>query len=91
VSLAARGELDEALRILREETLPLYERLGATRELLVGRANSAIRLLQRGTPGDRDEAERLLRLGLEAAERLRLPEAQQIRKILTDAGFSDQA
>jgi tetratricopeptide (TPR) repeat protein len=89
--LAARGELDEALRIRREEELPVYERLGATRDLLVGRANIAIRLLRRGAAGDRDEAERLLRLALEAAERLRLPEAPQIRQILTDAGFSDQA
>jgi tetratricopeptide (TPR) repeat protein/calcineurin-like phosphoesterase family protein len=89
--LAARGELDEALRIRREEELPVYVRLGATRDLLVGRANIAILLLRRGVPGDRDEAERLLRLALEPAERLRLPVAQQIRKILTDAGFSDQA
>ncbi len=89
--LAARGELDEALRIYREESLPVYERLGDVRSILVGRGNIAMLLLQRGAPGDCDEAGRLLRLALEAAERLRLPETDQIRQILTDAGFSDQA
>ena len=33
--LYARGELDEALRIRREEELPVYERLGAVRERAV--------------------------------------------------------
>jgi hypothetical protein len=35
--LQTRGELDEALRIRHEEELPVYERLGATRDLLVYR------------------------------------------------------
>jgi len=33
--LFSRGELDEALRILTEEELPVYERLGDVRELAV--------------------------------------------------------
>jgi hypothetical protein len=83
--------LDEALRIRREEELPMFERLGDGRSLLMGRTNMAIRLLERRAPGDRDEAVRLLRLALKAAERLELPVAQQIRKILVAARFSEQA
>ncbi|MDI1434794.1 NB-ARC domain-containing protein [Polyangium sorediatum] len=77
--LAARDELDEALRIRQQEELPVYERLGAARERLVCRAKIAMNLLTRNAPGDRDEAGRLLRLAHVDAERLRLPEAQQIR------------
>ncbi|MDC0745394.1 metallophosphoesterase [Polyangium mundeleinium] len=79
--LQARGELDEALRIRQQEELPVYERLGEVRERLVCRANIAHNLLARNAPGDRDEAARLLRLAHADAERLRLPEAQQIRRI----------
>ena len=43
--LQARGELDEALRIRREEQLPVYERLGATRDVLVCQAKIALNLL----------------------------------------------
>lgn len=39
----ARGELEEALRIHTEEELPVYERFGDVRALLVGRANEARR------------------------------------------------
>ncbi len=80
--LWARGELDEALRIRCEEELPVYDRLGDVRLLLVGRANLAIGLLERGAPGDRDEAKHLLRLALEPARRLGLPEARRIETIL---------
>jgi esterase/lipase superfamily enzyme len=79
--LQARGQLDEALKIRNEEQLPVYERLGDVRSLLVGRANLAINLLQRGADGDRDEAGRLLALALGDAQRLGLPEASQIEQI----------
>ncbi len=80
--LAARGQLDEALRIRQEEELPVYERLGARREILVARANIALTLIDRNAPGDRDEAIRLLYLALEDARDMRLPEAGQIEGIL---------
>ena len=80
--LQARGQPDEALKIRTDEELPVYEQLGDARELLVGRANLAIGLLQRGANGDRDEAGRLLRLAVDAARRLSLPEAGQIEQIL---------
>ena len=86
--LAARGEVDEALRIRREEQLPVYERLGDVRALLVGRANLALTLLRRGAPGDHAEAVTLLRMALVDARRLRLPEAGQIQQILAAIGAS---
>jgi 3',5'-cyclic AMP phosphodiesterase CpdA len=78
----ARGELDEALRIRREVQLPVYERLGDVRSLLVGRANLAIGLVQRDGPGDRDEARSLLQWALDAAQKMQLPEAKTIQGIL---------
>ncbi len=86
--LARRGQLDEALRIGEEEELPVYERLGDVRELLVARANLATTLHKRDKPGDRDEAKRLLCLALAEARRLRLPEATEIEKFMADAGLA---
>ncbi|HEY6321510.1 MAG TPA: tetratricopeptide repeat protein [Thermoanaerobaculia bacterium] len=83
--LAARGQLDEALRIHREEELPVYEALGDVRSLLVARTKLALNLQSRSRPGDLEEAHSLLTLALEAAERLRIPEAQTIRQILARA------
>jgi tetratricopeptide (TPR) repeat protein len=85
--LQARGELNEALRIRREEELPVYERLGATRDLLVGQAKLALNLLERNALGDRDEAVELLRQAHAAAEKMGIPEADQIRVFMDDAGF----
>jgi tetratricopeptide (TPR) repeat protein len=85
--LHAKGQLDEALKIRKVEELPVYERLGDVRELLVGRANLAVGLLQRGADGDRDEARRLLVLALDDAQRLRVPETELIEQIIARAGF----
>jgi 3',5'-cyclic AMP phosphodiesterase CpdA/tetratricopeptide (TPR) repeat protein len=84
--LTARGELDEALRIRREEELPVYEKLGNVRESLVCRANMAIILKQRRQRGDFDAARALLKRALTDAERLRIPEAGQIRALLAQLG-----
>jgi tetratricopeptide (TPR) repeat protein len=86
--LQARGDLDGALRIRREDELPVYERLSDVLALLVGRANLAITYLRRGQEDDRGEARRLLCMALGDARRLRLPEAQQIERILADAGLA---
>jgi tetratricopeptide (TPR) repeat protein len=86
--LYLRGELGEAVRILREEVLPIYEQMGEVRSLVVGRANLAVFLLQRNAAGDREEAVGLLRLVLEDARRLRIPEAGQIEQILARVGCS---
>ncbi|NMQ19062.1 tetratricopeptide repeat protein [Candidatus Competibacter phosphatis] len=80
--LQARGQLDEALRIRQEEQLPVYERLQSVRDLLICRANIGIYYLMRGEAGDREKALELLRLALQDAQRLQLPEAQQIAGII---------
>jgi len=56
--LYARGELDEALRIRREEELPVYERLGDVRSRAVTMGKIADILQQRGQT---DEALRIQR------------------------------
>ncbi len=89
--LQARSQLDEALKIRHEEELPIYERLGDVRSLLVGPANLAINLLTRGRAEDRGEARRLLHLALEAARRLKLPEARQIEAVIEQAGNNIEA
>jgi hypothetical protein len=83
--LEARDDLDGALRILQEEVLPVFERLGDVHGLLMGRSYLALSLLRRGGQGDRNEAGRLMRLALDGAQRLQLPEAQQIRQIIEEA------
>ncbi|WP_437282852.1 metallophosphoesterase [Sorangium sp. So ce375] len=85
--LQARGQLDEALRIRREEQLPVYERLGATRDILIARVNVALNLLTRNAPGDRGDAADLLELAYSAAIGLRIPEADQIRRIQQHHGL----
>lgn len=80
--LQACGEWDEALRIRREEQMPVYERLGDVRSLLAGRANLAITLVQRSRPEDRPEIRTLLQQALADAERMRLPEADTIRDLI---------
>ncbi len=80
--LQDRGQLDEALRIRQEEELPVYERLQSVRDLLICRANIGIYYLMRGEAGDREKALELLRLALQDAQRLQLPEAQQIAAII---------
>ncbi|MCL4235024.1 MAG: CHAT domain-containing protein [Deltaproteobacteria bacterium] len=66
--LQSRGELDEALRIRREEQLPVYERLGDVRSRAVTMGKIADILQRRG---ELDEALRTLRENvLPAFERL---------------------
>ena len=69
--------------------LAIYERLGDVHSLLRGRSQLAGILMERATEGDREEAHRLLRLALDAARRLKLPEAQQIEAIIERAGRGD--
>ena len=89
--LQSRGDLEEALRIRREEELPVYERLGDVRSLLVARANLAITLLESGREAELPGIFELLQQALSEAERLRLPEAETIREMITqifgDGGY----
>ncbi|TCT22726.1 hypothetical protein [Thiobaca trueperi] len=82
-----RGNLDEALRIRTEEEIPVYERLGDVRELLVCRARIALNLLARGGAQDRIPANTLLCRALVDAHRLRIPEIEQIEQILRRFGM----
>ena len=85
--LQDRGELDEALRIRREEELPVYERLGDEFALVRTRGNMALWLIKRNAPGDREEAAELLRQAHAAAEKMGIPEAGQIREIQEREGL----
>lgn len=76
------GELDEALRIRTEEQLPVYERLGDVCAILVCQANTALIYLQQNLPGDREKALALLHVAWQAAEQLKIPEAEQIATLL---------
>ncbi|HPF59802.1 MAG TPA: hypothetical protein P5149_06880, partial [Candidatus Competibacteraceae bacterium] len=76
---------DEALRIRQEEQLPVYERLRSAQDLLVCRAKIGINYLARGAAGDRQTALEFLNLALQDAQRLKLPEAQQIAEIIRQA------
>ena len=76
--LQDRGDLEEALRIRREEELPVYEKLGDVRELMVGRANLALTLSRRGDPVDHQEISHLLGQAFKAATQMKLLDAQQI-------------
>jgi tetratricopeptide (TPR) repeat protein len=92
--LRARGELDEALRLRREEVLPRFERLGATRERALALGEIADILQARG---GLDEALRIRREEvLPAFERLGSPREQavargEIADILQARGELDEA
>ena len=78
----ARGLLDEALRIRQQDCLPVYEKLGDIRSLLVCRAKIAICLRKRNQSGDWAESCRLLIIAHTAALAMGLPEAEIIEKLL---------
>ena len=78
----ARGLLDEALRIRQQDCLPVYEKLGDIRSLLVCRAKIAIFLRTRNRSGDWAESSRLLIIAHTAALAMGLPEAEIIEKLL---------
>ena len=92
--LQQRGETDEALRIRREEQLPVYERLGDVRERAVTMGKIADILQQRG---ETDEALRIRREEeLPVYERLgdvrsRAVTMGKIADILEQRGETDEA
>jgi len=86
-ALAGRGELDRALRIRCEEELPVYERLGDLRSLLIGRTNVALLLLKRRHGKDLAEAKDHLLWSYDQASRRHYIEAGQIAAILRTLGL----
>jgi tetratricopeptide (TPR) repeat protein/predicted MPP superfamily phosphohydrolase len=83
-----QGKLDEAIHIRREEELSVYEQFDLAGELLIGRMKLAQVLLKRNQAGDRECAAELLHQALRAAEQMKLPEAEKIRKLLRKEGLA---
>ncbi|MDH3662462.1 MAG: tetratricopeptide repeat protein [Alphaproteobacteria bacterium] len=69
--MVSRGELDEALRIRKEEQLPVLTRLGDVREIAITQGQIADILVRRGEP---DEAIKLQNERLETNRRLDDPD-----------------
>ncbi|MEE8524630.1 MAG: hypothetical protein V3T72_11920, partial [Thermoanaerobaculia bacterium] len=61
---------------------PALEKLGDVHMVVVGRVKLASSLLQRNMAGDRERAAELFCQALATAQRMRIPEAEQIRGIL---------
>ncbi|MFI3217858.1 MAG: hypothetical protein QX189_01895 [Methylococcales bacterium] len=83
--LEARGDLDGALKIRREEELPVYEALGDKRSLLVGQTNLALLLQKIDAKHHATEIQALLTQALRSAEQMNIPEQAIIRRLLQSA------
>ncbi|HRJ54255.1 MAG TPA: hypothetical protein PLE99_15960, partial [Candidatus Thiothrix moscowensis] len=74
--------------IRQTQQLPVYEKLGDVRSLLVGRAKLAMLLWQMDAAANAPRVQELLCLALTDARRLRIPEAGIIENILSQMGLS---
>ena len=74
--LASRGQIQQALQIRIEQEWPVYERVGAWRELLQCAIKMAATLKARHGPGDLGEARRHLRSALARTGPLAVPEIE---------------
>jgi len=83
--LLARGEIDQALRLYREEVMPLFAQCQDARELLICRTKIAIAYLARGSAEDRRQAVAYLTQALADAKRLGIPEVRTIEALLAKA------
>jgi len=79
--LQAPAELDEALRIRREDALPVYERLGG-RDLVVGLAKLGVLLIKRGGAADLREARGHVQRAEAMAAAMRIPFPDGLRQWL---------
>jgi tetratricopeptide (TPR) repeat protein len=86
--LQARGDLDEALRIRREEQLPVYEKLGDVYARAVTEWQIARELWDRD---ERAEAESLFRRAYAALASMRLPEARDLAEHMRRRGIDPTA
>jgi tetratricopeptide (TPR) repeat protein/predicted Ser/Thr protein kinase len=86
--LHSLGRIDEAIRVRSSEQIPILLQLGSAYDLLFAQEGLASLVLERGRPGDREEAAGLLRQALDTAERLRLPVADRIRSALEEHRLS---
>jgi tetratricopeptide (TPR) repeat protein/predicted phosphodiesterase len=81
------GNLEEAIRIFRENVLPVQTRLGHKRDLLITQFGLAEMLISRCLPGDIFEIDSLLRSAVQAAREMKIPEAEQIENCMRDIGL----
>lgn len=78
--------------IFQNEVLPVFEQLGDVRNLLIGQAELAMLLQQMNAKANKARIEKLLRLALADAKRLKLPkEIKWIERIIkeTEAAFKE--
>lgn len=85
--LRSLGRIDEAVRLLVAEQIPLLEGLGSTSDLVLAWQGLAELLLERGQPGDREQAAALLRTALADAAGSRLSAETRIRALLDAHGL----
>jgi hypothetical protein len=81
--LEEKGQVEKAISIYEQNVLPAYEVLGDTRLLIVDKANLAMKYLKLSPPR-RNEANQLLCEALQAAQQMRIPEAEIIKNWLNN-------
>ena len=86
----ARGDLDGALKIRQEEQLPVFEKLGDVRALLMARANIALTMLARNRQDDVPEIVSLLVWSYRTAAERGFAEAVQLEQILRKLGIDSR-
>lgn len=79
------GQLDAAIRTLRDDVLPVFQQSGSMLELASDQARLALYLRNRNGPGDRAEADRLAHVALQNLEGMDFSVAAQLRKAIQKA------
>ena len=85
--LQARGQLDQALRIRKEEVLPVVERLGDVREKAITQWKIGLQLLDGGGAAKADAAPWLAAAYLSLAH-MGLPEATLLAEQMRQRGLT---
>jgi hypothetical protein len=78
--MKARGDLDGAITLYRDQALPALRKLAARDQVAQGQANLALMLMQRGATGDHEEALALLAHAYAEAKAMRLALAGQLEE-----------
>jgi len=85
--LVKQGQVEQAVYILRHEVLPVFERLQYRSDQVTCQVRIAAILLRRNQGADRRRARELLAEALKVADELKLPQAEQIRRIQKRNGW----
>jgi hypothetical protein len=86
--LQARGQLDEALNIRENHELPVYEKLGDVRSKALTMCWIAIFLWKKNPEEHRERIRELLCQAKQDFQRMRLPQADSIQKLIESYGLS---